>query len=139
MRNVPPLHHNYKHYANWWMVYRKIKYASGRKTAMQLNVYYARDMFHTHVPVTGMKPKNTANTRRWRKVALMLGKRRSRWPNIKATLDQFLVFAGKYHRVIPCQIIRFFGLFLHFILEFPQIFTTYCPSIEMHKFKIWGL
>ena len=35
----------------------------------------------------------TANTRRWTNVVLMLGQRRRRWPNIKTTLAQGLVFA----------------------------------------------
>ena len=36
-----------------------------------------------------------ANTRRWTNVVLMLAQRLRRWPDIKATLAQCLVFAGR--------------------------------------------
>ena len=39
-------------------------------------------------------PKNTTRSS---DVVLMLGQRRRRWPNVKTTLDQRLVFAGQGH------------------------------------------
>ena len=37
---------------------------------------------------------NPTNTRCWSNVVLMFGQRRRRWPNIKTTLDQHVVFVG---------------------------------------------
>ena len=40
-----------------------------------------------------------SNTRRWSDVAVMLGRRLRRWPNITATLDQRLAFGGMMYLI----------------------------------------
>ena len=61
------------------------------------------------------------NTRRLSKVGLMLGQRRRRWPSIKPTLDQRLVFVGLTvgKNYIYIQILHvIFTLFLLYYVDF---------------------
>ena len=87
---------------------------------------------------------NPANTTHWNNVGLMLGQRRRRWANIKPTLFQCVVFAGKRwtvkgppdHNLGPafseCPVLRFF-----FLLQTHAIRSTTiafgCDHVKRHS------
>ena len=51
------------------------------------------------------------NTRRLPNVGFMLGQRRRRWTNLKLTLGQRVMFAGKQHVFLPAvDIFRLYAL-----------------------------
>ena len=61
------------------------------------------------IMISSVNRPTPANTTHWNNVGLMLGHRLRRWPNIKPTLFQCVVFAGtwymdKYHCVITTNI-----------------------------------
>ena len=54
--------------------------------------------------VSAFRHTSPASTKHWIDVGLMLGQRRRRWPNIKPTLFQCLVFAGSLSPEAHCQL-----------------------------------